>query len=71
MFKPVQMTVSTVFLLLLIYTFGNFWARFLPKSSWVKGGRFDRLAPFFHFINPGPFTLKEVRNLHLSVIIGQ
>ncbi|KAF5311075.1 hypothetical protein D9619_007886 [Psilocybe cf. subviscida] len=72
MFKPVQMTVSTVFLLLLIYTFGNFWARFLPKSNWVKGGRFERFAPLFHFINPGPFTLKEhvVASLVASTAAG-
>ncbi|THH32472.1 hypothetical protein EUX98_g1722 [Antrodiella citrinella] len=59
MFKPVQMTVSTVFLLLLIYTVGVAWATFLPRSSTVQGGRFAKLGPVFDFINPGPFGLKE------------
>ena len=63
LFKPVQMTVSTVFLLLIIYTVGNGWAKFFPQRSWVVGTRFEPLAPVFHFINPGPFSLKEVRNL--------
>ena len=61
LFKPVQMTVSTVFLLIIIYTFGNMWAKFLPKQSWVENTRFERLGPVLHFFNPGPFGLKEVR----------
>ncbi|KAG5641164.1 hypothetical protein DXG03_005870 [Asterophora parasitica] len=64
LFKPVQMSVSTVFLLLVIYTFGNAWATFLPRKSWVEGTRFHGLGPVFHFINPGDFTLKEVSMLH-------
>lgn len=67
-FKPVQMTVSTVFLLLIIYTTGNAWAKFLPRRSWVADTRFERLAPVFHFINPGPFSLKEVRIFHLPLM---
>ncbi|KIM46930.1 hypothetical protein M413DRAFT_16493 [Hebeloma cylindrosporum] len=59
LFKPVQMTVSSVFLLLIIYTIRNGWAKFLPRRGWVVGTRFERLAPVFHFINPGPFCLKE------------
>jgi hypothetical protein len=59
LFKPVQVTVSTVFLLLLIYSVGQAWAAFLPRSSWVKGTRFAWLGPTLHVINPGPFGLKE------------
>ncbi|KAF8814692.1 OPT superfamily oligopeptide transporter [Phlegmacium glaucopus] len=59
LFKPVQSSVSTVFLLLLIYSVGNAWARFLPKRSWVLGTRLELLAPFLNFINPGPFSIKE------------
>ena len=58
------MSVSTVFLLLMIYTVGNAWARFFPQRTWVVGTRFERLAPVFHFINPGPFSLKEVTNFY-------
>ncbi|KAK0452510.1 peptide transporter MTD1 [Armillaria borealis] len=58
-FKPVQMTVSTVFLLLVLYSIGVAWAAFLPKRSWVEGTRLQSLAPVLEFINPGPFGLKE------------
>ncbi|KAK0470542.1 oligopeptide transporter [Armillaria novae-zelandiae] len=58
-FKPVQMSVSTVFLLLVLYSVGEAWAAFLPKRSWVEGTRLQRLAPMLEFINPGPFGLKE------------
>ncbi|KAF8843877.1 oligopeptide transporter [Paxillus ammoniavirescens] len=58
-FKPIQVTVSTVFLLLLIYSFGVAWAKFLPQRSWVEGTRFERLGPIFEFINPGEFKIKE------------
>ncbi|KAG5640108.1 hypothetical protein DXG03_001188, partial [Asterophora parasitica] len=72
LFKPVQMSVSTVFLLLVIYTFGNAWATFLPRKSWVEGTRFHGLGPVFHFINPGDFTLKEhvVSSLMASTAAG-
>ncbi|KAF4583572.1 hypothetical protein EYR38_002325 [Pleurotus pulmonarius] len=72
LFKPVQMTVSSVFLLLLIYTAGNAWATFLPRSTWVTGTRFGFLSGVFHFINPGPFTLKEhvVSSLVASTAAG-
>lgn len=59
------MTVSTVFLLLLIYTAGNAWAKLLPQETLVIGTRFERLAPILRFINHGPFTLKEV-NTYIS-----
>jgi hypothetical protein len=57
------MSVSAVFLMLLIYTTGNGWAKLFPKLSWVVGTRLESLAPIFNFINPGPFSLKEVGNL--------
>ncbi|GJE91208.1 oligopeptide transporter [Phanerochaete sordida] len=59
LFKPIQVGVSTVFLLLLIYTVGNAWAKLLPRASWVRGTRFERLAPVLDVINPGDFGLKE------------
>nr|AGA20378.1 oligopeptide transporter 7 [Phanerodontia chrysosporium] len=58
-FKPLQVTVSTVFLLLLVYSAGNAWATFLPRASRVEGTRCARLAPVINFINPGDFRLKE------------
>ena len=61
--KPVHTSVSTVFLLLLIYTAGNVWARFFPARSWVVGTRLEWLAPVFDFINPGSkFSIKEVNS---------
>ncbi|KII87915.1 hypothetical protein PLICRDRAFT_176672 [Plicaturopsis crispa FD-325 SS-3] len=58
-FKPIEMTVSTVFLLLLIYTIGVAWATFLPRRSWAEKANLPWLAPVLHFINPGEFKLKE------------
>ncbi|KAI0306870.1 OPT oligopeptide transporter protein-domain-containing protein [Multifurca ochricompacta] len=58
-FKPVQAGISTVFLLLVIYTFGVLWSAFLPKRTWVQGTRYEWLAPTLHFINPGEFKIKE------------
>jgi len=52
--------VSTVFLLLIIYTFGNAWAKCLPRRTLVEGTAFEILAPILDFVNPGAFTLKEV-----------
>lgn len=54
------MSVSTVFMLLLIYTVGVAWSTFLPRQSWVEGTRLEALGPVIHFVNPGPFQLKEV-----------
>ncbi|KAJ3557724.1 hypothetical protein NM688_g1317 [Phlebia brevispora] len=59
LFKPLQIVVSTVFLLLLIYSVGEAWATVVPRASLVEGTRLSWLAPFLHFINPGPFGLKE------------
>ncbi|KAJ8516828.1 hypothetical protein ONZ45_g5896 [Pleurotus djamor] len=71
-FKPIQMSVSSVFLLLLIYSVGNAWAAFVPRKSWVIGTRLEFLGNFFAFINPGPFTLKEhvVSSLVASTAAG-
>ncbi|PFH49334.1 hypothetical protein AMATHDRAFT_76236 [Amanita thiersii Skay4041] len=72
LFKPVQMTVSTVFLLLLIYSVGTAWATFLPRREWVEGTRFQALGSVLHFFNPGPFSLKEhvVASLVASTAAG-
>ena len=69
LFKPVQMSVSTVFLLLLIYTVGIAWAKYLPRREWVEGTRFARLGPLSHFINPGEFQIKEVSALPTLVAL--
>ncbi|KAH9042868.1 oligopeptide transporter [Lactarius hengduanensis] len=58
-FKPIQSGISTVFLLLVIYSMGVFWSTFFPRRSWVKETRFEWLGPTLHFINPGEFRLKE------------
>lgn len=61
LFKPVEVSVSRVFLLLLIYSVGVAWSIVVPRGSSVQGTRFARLAPILDFINPGEFRLKEVR----------
>ena len=60
------MGVSTVFLLLLIYSAGNAWAKVIPRRETVIGTRLEGLAGFFHFLNPGPFGIKEVRSSTIS-----
>ena len=62
------MTVSTVFLLLLIYTVGQAWAMYFPKASWVEGTRFAALAPILGFLNPGPFQIKEVCSILCATV---
>ncbi|KAH9042869.1 oligopeptide transporter [Lactarius hengduanensis] len=52
-FKPIQSGISTVFLLLVIYSMGVFWSTFFPRRSWVEGTQFEWLGPTLHFINPG------------------
>ncbi|KAL4079664.1 OPT oligopeptide transporter protein-domain-containing protein [Scleroderma citrinum] len=59
LFKPVQSSVSTVFLLLLIHSMGLTWSRVLPRRSSVEGTRYVKLGPFLEFINPGEFRIKE------------
>ncbi len=39
----------------------------LPKATWVEGTRFARLSSVFRVINPGPFSLKEVRRFRVEV----
>ncbi|THH14179.1 hypothetical protein EW146_g6118 [Bondarzewia mesenterica] len=59
-FPPACMpAISSVFLLLVIYSVGIFWSTFFPKRSWVEGGRFAKLGPVFDVINPGEFKIKE------------
>ncbi|KAI0265053.1 oligopeptide transporter [Gloeopeniophorella convolvens] len=58
-FKPIDEGISTVFLLLIIYSFGVFWSTFFPKRSWVENTRYQWLGPTLDFINPGEFRLKE------------
>lgn len=72
-FKPVQMTVSMVFLLLLTYTAGNTWAKVLPTKKMVTGTRFEALGPILEILNPGPFGLKEhaIASLVASTAAGQ
>lgn len=60
------MTVSTVFLLLITYTAGNAWATFLPTRNAVEGTRFAFLGQALHFVNPGPFSLKEVGSIQIQ-----
>ena len=64
------MTVSTVFLLLIIYTVGTVWAKYLPRASWVESTRFAGLAPVLQFINPGEFRIKEVNSLSMICVVA-
>ena len=60
-FKPLSVGVSSVFLLLVIYTWGLFWERLPRREFFENRGKFmSRLAPIAHFINPGDFGMKEV-----------
>ncbi|KAI0822753.1 OPT oligopeptide transporter [Trametes gibbosa] len=52
-FKPQTLSVSTLFLLVLSYWFGNAMAIGLPSGG------------IFRWINPGPFNIKE----HVAIII--
>ena len=40
---------------------GKGWAKLFPESSRVVGTRLESFAPVLHFINPGPFSIKEVK----------
>ncbi|KAJ1310044.1 hypothetical protein OPQ81_006797 [Rhizoctonia solani] len=57
-FKPIDVSVSGIFLLLLVYTIGNAWAILLPRPEQFQD-RIPRLVPIIRAINPGPFGLKE------------
>lgn len=52
--------MSTVFLLLLIYSVGVAWSKILPRRGLVEGTRFGKFGPVLEFINPGEFRIKEV-----------
>ncbi|GJJ10751.1 hypothetical protein Clacol_004979 [Clathrus columnatus] len=59
-FKPIIVVISPTFVLLLIYTVGKAWERFLPtRASFQNRPRLTWMTPIAHFINPGPFGLKE------------
>ncbi|KIM57237.1 hypothetical protein SCLCIDRAFT_1143537 [Scleroderma citrinum Foug A] len=59
-FKPVQeVTVSGVFLLLLIHSVGVAWSKILPRRESVERTRYAKLGPVLGFINPGEFRIKE------------
>ncbi|KAF8588166.1 OPT superfamily oligopeptide transporter [Ramaria rubella] len=59
-YKPINVTISAIFLLLFVFTIGKAWARFLPgKKTFESHPKLAWLAPIAHFINPGPFGLKE------------
>ncbi|EJD50718.1 oligopeptide transporter [Auricularia subglabra TFB-10046 SS5] len=59
-FKPLAVGVSSVFLLLVIYTWGRLWERMPRRETFEGRGKVcARLAPIVHFINPGDFGMKE------------
>ncbi|KAF8311038.1 oligopeptide transporter [Cantharellus anzutake] len=58
-FKPTDIMVSGIFLMLIIYTFGNLWANLVPQAHLFEKRGWSRAARVFTFINPGPFGLKE------------
>ncbi|KAF9519299.1 hypothetical protein BS47DRAFT_1324590 [Hydnum rufescens UP504] len=58
-FKPTVVTVSGIFLLLILYTLGNAWALLLPQRHVFEARGWRRLAKVAHFVNPGTFGLKE------------
>ncbi|KAL1866024.1 hypothetical protein Daus18300_006925 [Diaporthe australafricana] len=66
-FKPTAITISGTFIVLIAYFLGKAWAAFLPRGDkfearWrAKGGQGDRpkWISAIHFLNPGPWTLKE------------
>ncbi|KAK7729894.1 hypothetical protein SLS63_005953 [Diaporthe eres] len=66
-FKPTAITISGTFIVLIAYFLGKAWAAFLPRGDkfearWrAKGGQGNRpkWISAIHFINPGPWTLKE------------
>ncbi|KAL4079665.1 OPT oligopeptide transporter protein-domain-containing protein [Scleroderma citrinum] len=60
LFKPAALSVSTVFLLLLIHSVGLAWSRVLPRRSSVEGTRYAILGPYLEFINHSEFRIKEI-----------
>jgi hypothetical protein len=45
--------------MLVVWTFGQLWAAVIPNGARLEGTRLARLASVLHFINPGPFRIKE------------
>ena len=60
MFKPIQVSVSSVFLLLLIHSVGVVWSKVLPRRESVERTVYAKFGPVLGFINPGEFRIKEV-----------
>jgi hypothetical protein len=66
-FKPTAITISGTFIVLIAYFLGKAWAAFFPRGDklearWrARGNEGDRpwWVSVIHFINPGPWTLKE------------
>ncbi|KGO36711.1 Oligopeptide transporter OPT superfamily [Penicillium expansum] len=66
-FKPTQVDISKVFLVLASYFVGNAWAKLLPRGDkfevrWRRRdgqGKLPWWITVIKFINPGPFGLKE------------
>ena len=61
MFKPIQIPISSIFLLLLIYGVGVAWSKVLPRCESVERTWYAKLGPILRFVNPGEFRIKEVR----------
>ena len=60
LFKPVQVTVSSVFLILIAFVWGQAWAHLTPSPARLSGTRFAFLQGPFRFLNFGqPFGIKE------------
>ena len=69
-YKPINVTISSIFLLLFVYTIGKAWARFLPTGDTFENNpRWAWLASTARFINPGPFGLKEVCLIFLETCL--
>ena len=51
-FKPVGISLTNTFMIILSYLFCNLWARVLPKGGWL---------------NPGPFNVKEHTCIYIMV----
>ncbi|KZV83654.1 oligopeptide transporter [Exidia glandulosa HHB12029] len=58
-FKPLPVSVSSIFLLLVIYSAGRIWARFPTREYFDRHPRLKRYAAIVHFLNPGEFGMKE------------
>ncbi|KAH7098866.1 peptide transporter MTD1 [Auriculariales sp. MPI-PUGE-AT-0066] len=56
LFKPLSVSVSSIFLLLVIYTAGRFWERLPTRETFARVPALARIA---HWVNPGPFGMKE------------